>query len=258
MSVDVHPTAHVAPDVRLAPGTVVGPYAVLGPGVTVGAETRIGAHAVVRRDTAIGARCEVGPGAVLGGDPQDRRYGGEPTRLEIGDETRIREYSTINRGTTARGATRIGRRCYLMTYVHVAHDCTIEDDVTIANAVQLGGHVHVEAGAVLGGTAAVQQFVHIGTLGFVGGASRVVRDVPPYVRAAGDPLRLYGINTLALTRAGVPPATCLALKRAFRLLFNSDLTSAEAAALLRREGGAPPEVLRLLDAAVHTEREVAV
>lgn len=242
----MHPTAQVHATARLGAGVVVGPYAVIGPSVEIGAGTRLAAHAVVERDTTIGSECEIGVGVVVGGAPQDRTYGGAPTRVEIGDGTSIREYSTVNRGS-ATGVTRIGRRCFLMTYVHVAHDCRLDDDVTLANFVQLAGHVHVEAGATLGGTTAVQQFVRIGTLAFVGGASRVVADVPPYMRAAGNPLRWYGVNTVGLTRANTSRHTRQALKHAYRLLFNSDLVRADALAQVRDEAADVPEVSRLAD-----------
>ncbi len=254
----LHPTASVDPVARLGPNVVVGPYAVIGPGVALGDGTVVGAHAVLEGDTALGRGCVIGVGAALGGAPQDRRYGGRATRLEIGEDTVIREYTTVNRGSHGEGITRIGHRCFLMTYVHVGHDCVIEDDVTIANAVQLGGHVHVEAGVTLGGTAAVQQFVRIGTLAFVGGGTRVVQDVPPYTRAAGDPLRLYGINAIGLTRAGVSADVRDALKRAFRLIFNSDLTPREASALVRERLGHVPEIERLVAFLERAEHGVPV
>lgn len=256
MNPGVHPTAIVDPGAALGPRVVVGPYCIVGPGVQIGAGTTIGPHAVIQRDTTLGRGCSVGPGAVLGADPQDLKYRGEPTALEVGDETRIREYATLHRGTAASGRTVVGKRCYLMTYVHVAHDCVIEDDVVIANAVQLAGHVHVEANATIGGLTPIHQFVRIGRFALVGGGSRVPQDVPPFTRAAGNPMRLYGINTLALVRAGFPNEVRAALKHAYRLLFNSNLALSQAVERLRLESADVQEVMRLVDFVVSSQRGV--
>ena len=258
MKPSIHPTAVVHPDTRLGGGVVIGPYAVVGPDVTLGDGTRIAPHAVIERNAILGADCDVGVGAVIGGDPQDARYRGEPTWVEIGDGTRIREYATINRGSTATGRTIIGRRCYLMAYVHVGHDCVLEDEVTIANAVQLGGHVHVEAHAGIGGSSAVHQLTRIGTYAFVGGGSHVRQDVPPYAKVSGDPVKLYGVNAVALRRAGLDAGARLALKRAFRLLFNSDLTISEAIDRLRATEADIPEITRLREFVTRSERGVLV
>ena len=167
--------------------------------------------------------------------------------MEIGDRTVIREYATINRGTAASGATIVGRDCFLMAYVHVAHDCRLGDGVTIANATQLAGHVTVEDGASLSGLIAVHQFVTIGTHAFVGGASRVPQDIPPYVKAVGNPVKLYGLNTIGLQRAGYSPEAISALKRAYRLLFNSSMPRSEALDALEADAAATPVVRRLVD-----------
>ncbi len=258
MTPRLHPTALIDPDTELGGDVVIGPHAVIGPRVIVGDGTSIGPHAVIQQDTRLGRRCTVGAGAVLGADPQDKKYRGETTWLEVGDETVIREYSTVHRGTEARGKTSVGRGCFLMTYVHVAHDCLLEDEVTLANAVQLAGHVTIEAHATVSGLSPVHQFVRIGTYAYVGGGSRVPQDVPPYTTAVGNPLKLYGINSVGLTRAGFSAEVRLALKRAYRLLFNSDLTLAEAIELLRREHDQVPEVRRLVDFVAHSERGVLV
>lgn len=258
MTAEIHPTALIDPGTRLGPGTSVGPFAVLGPGVDIGPETVIGPHVVILRDTTVGSRCTVGVGAVLGADPQDLKYRGEVTRLEVGDDTTIREYATLHRGTAATGRTVVGQRCYLMAYVHVAHDCVIEDDVVLANAVQLAGHVHVERQASVGGLTPVHQFVRIGRLAFVGGGSRVPQDVPPFARAAGNPMKLYGINSTGLTRAGVPAEIRAALKHAFRLLFNSHLGVSQAVEQLRVESAHIPEVMQLVDFVVTSQRGVLV
>lgn len=254
----IHPTALVDPTAELGSDVEVGPYVIVGPGVAVGSGTVIAARATVERDTTLGRDCHVGVGAVLGSDPQDRKYRGEPTRLTVGDHTTIREYATLHRGTAATGQTTVGHRCYLMAYAHVAHDCVLEDDVVLANVVQLGGHVHLEAGASIGGSTAVHQFVRIGTLAFVGGASRVVQDVPPYTRAAGNPIRLFGLNAVGLERAGLEPETRRALKRAHRLLFNSRRSLTGALEDVRLELGDIPEVVRLIEFVAQSQRGVLV
>jgi UDP-N-acetylglucosamine acyltransferase len=257
MATFIHPTAIVAPEVELGTDVEIGPFAILGRRTTVGDGTRIGPHTVVEH-THLGRECLVGAGSVLGAAPQDTKYRGEDTWLDVGDGTTIREYATLHRATEARGTTSVGSRCFLMTYVHVAHDCVLEDDVTIANMVQLAGHVHVEAHATISGLCPVHQFVRIGTYAYVGGGSRVPQDVPPFTTAVGNPLRLYGINTIGLTRAGFPSETRLALKRAYRLLFNSDLTPTEAVRRLSAEPDLCAEVRHLVEFVARSERGVLV
>ncbi len=258
MSTTIHPTAIVDPQAELDNDVAIGPYSIVGPHVTIGTGSEVASHAVIERNTRIGADCSIGVGAVLGGEPQDRKFHNEETWLVIGNRTHIRDYSTLNRGTAHRGKTTVGSDCYLMTYVHVAHDCIIEDGVVLANAVQLAGHVHIEEHANVGGSTPVHQFVRIGTYAMVGGGSRLPQDVPPYCRAAGNPFRLYGINTIGLTRAGFSSEVRLVLKHAYRMLFNSDLTPAEAVDVLRRENADVPEVIRLVDFVARSERGVLV
>lgn len=254
MTREVHSTALIDSTAQLDSDVAVGPYAIIGPRVEIASGTRIGAHTVIHCNTKIGARCSIGVGSVLGGEPQDLKYGQEETWLEVGDDTLIRDYCTLNRGTTARGTTLIGRGCFLMTYVHVAHDCSIGDRVVVANAVQLAGHVDVEEGATIGGLTPVHQFVRIGTYAMVGGGSRLPQDVPPYTCAAGNPYKLYGINTVGLTRAGFSPEVKRALKHAYRLLFNSHLSRSQAIERLRNERCQTPEVQRLIDFVTTSQR----
>ena len=237
----------IDPGARIAAGVTIGPFAVIGPGVSIGAGCRLGPHVVLERQVRLGREVSVGAGSVLGSAPQDVKYADEETVVEIGDRTVIREHTTINRGTAASGATIVGRDCFLMTYVHVAHDCRLGDGVTIANATQLSGHVTVEDGASLSGLIAVHQFVTIGTHAFVGGASRVPQDIPPYVKAVGNPVKLYGLNTIGLQRAGYSPEAISALKRAYRLLFNSSMPRSEALDALEADAAATPVVRRLVD-----------
>jgi UDP-N-acetylglucosamine acyltransferase len=231
----IHPTALVDPTASLGSDVDVAPYAIIGPQVEIADGCRIAARAVIERNVRLGPRVSVGVGSVVGGDPQDLKYRGEETWVEIGPDTVIREYSTVNRGTTASGVTRVGARCFLMSYVHIAHDCQIGNQVIIANGAQLAGHVAIHDRASLSGLVAVHQFVTIGRLAFVGGCSRVNQDIPPFVKAVGNPVELYGLNTVGLQRAGLAEETVRALKRLYRLFFNSDLNVSQAGERARAE-----------------------
>ena len=233
-SAEVHPTAVIDPSAELGTGVVVGPYAVIGPNVVIGDGTRIGPHVLIERDTVIGSDCVIHKGAVLGTDPQDLKYEGEPTQLIVGDRTVIREFATLNRGTSAHGRTEVGSDCLLMAYVHVAHDCILGDHVIISNAVNMGGHVEIEDWAIVGGMTPIHQFVRIGRHAFVGGASRVNKDVPPFVRASGNPIALYGLHSVGLQRRGFSAEVRSALKRVYRLFFASSLNVSQALEEARR------------------------
>lgn len=256
MTITVHPTAVVDADARVGEDVEIGPYAVVGPGVELGDGVRLGAHVVLERNVRLAAGVVIGPGAVLGGDPQDVKFRGEETWVEVGPRTVIRECSTVSRGTAATGATRIGAGCFLMTYVHVAHDCQIGDGVSIANATQLSGHVSVEAHATLSGLLAIHQFVIIGGYAFIGGASRVNQDIPPFVKAVGNPIQLYGLNSVGLSRAGFAPEAIAALKHAYRLLFNSPVPRSEALSRLSEASERFPEVRRLVAFVIGARRGV--
>ena len=254
----IHRTAIVDPTAHLGADVAVGPYAIVGPHVTVGERTSLAAHAVIERNTRIGAGVKVGYGTIIGNDPQDLKYKGEETWVEIGDGTIIREYCTINRGTSATGRTAIGQRCFIMTYVHIAHDCVIGNDVILANGIQMAGHVTIEDRAIVSGLVPIHQFVRIGTYAFVGGGSRVNQDVPPFTKAVGNPVHLYGLNSVGLQRAGFSPDVKLALKRAYRLLFNSDLTVSQGIARARIELPQVPEVEKFLTFIEASQRGVMV
>ena len=254
----IHRTALIDPAAHLAGDVSVGAYAIVGPHVTVGERSTIAAHAVIERNTRIGQGVKIGYGTIIGNDPQDLKYKGDETWVEIGSGTIIREYCTINRGTTATGKTTVGERCFLMTYVHVAHDCVVGSDVIMANGVQMAGHVTVDDRAIISGLTPIHQFVRIGTYAFVGGASRVNQDVPPYTKAVGNPVHLYGLNSVGLLRAGFSPEVKLALKRAYRLLFNSDLTVSQGIARARVELPAVAEVETFLKFIEASQRGVMV
>jgi len=252
----IHPTAIIDPRADLGVGVSIGPYAIVGPRVTVGDRCRIGPRATLQQNVRLAEGVSVGDGSILGGDPQDLKYDGEETWVEVGPDTIIREYSTINRATAATYKTTVGARCFIMTYVHLAHDCHVGDDVVIANATQCAGHVTIHDRAILSGLNAVHQFVTIGTYAFVGGGSRVNQDIPPYVKAVGNPMELYGLNSIGLQRAGFPGETIAALKRAYRLFFNSDLNLSQALERARSDLPPFPEVERFLAFVESSERGV--
>jgi UDP-N-acetylglucosamine acyltransferase len=244
----IHPTAIVHPDAVLGENVEIGPWAMVGERCTVGDGSVIAARATLERNVKLGRNVKVGIGTILGGDPQDLKFKGEETWVEIGDDTTIREYSHINRGTTQSYRTTIGKGAFVMSYVHLAHDCHIGDGVILVNGTQLAGHVTVEDKVIIAGLTAVHQFVRIGRHAFVGGCSRVVKDVPPYVKAVGNPVKLYGLNTVGLQRSGFSEGTLSELKKSYRLLFRSDLNLGAALERARSEVDvANPEVRALLD-----------
>ncbi len=255
---EVHPAAIVDSDATLADGVQVGPYAIIGPNVTIGEGTVIGPHVLVEKDTRIGRDCFIANGAVLGTDPQDLKYEGEETLLIVGDGTTIREFATLNRGTRSSGSTVVGSRCLLMAYSHVPHDTQIGDHVIISNAVQMGGHVVIEDSVVIGGVTAIHQFCRIGKHAFVGGATGIRKDVPPFMRAAGNPADLVGLNAVGLERRGFSKETRLELKRAFRTLFKSHLNMSQAITEIRSRGVKHEEVEYLLAFIEASEKGVVV
>ncbi len=256
MSSRIHPTVLIDPSAEIDDDVEIGPFSIIGPSVQVGRGARIAARVTLERNVRLAAGAQIGTGSILGGPPQDLKYGGEETWVEIGERSIIREYSTVNRGTTASGITSVGAECFLMSYVHIAHDCQVGDGAIIANGSQLAGHVTIEARAILSGLVAVHQFTKIGTHAFVGGATRVNQDVPPFVKAVGNPVELYGLNSIGLTRHGVPPATIAALKRTYRLFFNSDLNLGQAIERARSEVPDLPEVAHFIAFVASSQRGV--
>jgi len=244
----IHPTAVVDASAVLADGVVVGPLSYVGPGVHIGEGTEIVAQATILGPCRIGKNNRVYPHATLGAPPQDRSWAGEPTELVVGDDNQVREGVTLHRGTTkGGGTTQIGSRCLLMVGVHVAHDCLVEDAVTLTNYTSLGGHVRVGERAVLGGHVAVAPFVRLGELCFAAGGAMIERDVPPFVTVAGDRARVRGLNRVGLSRAMVPEASRSALEAAHRRLFRSGVPLAEALRLVDVELGSDPYVRKLVD-----------
>lgn len=243
---DVHPYALVDSSAELGEGTTVGPFAVIEAGVVIGPGSRIEGHATVRTGTTLGARNVVGQGAVMGGDPQDTKYKDEPTFLRIGDDNTFREYVTVHRATGEGESTVIGDRNYIMAYVHLGHNVTLMDDVVIANNTGISGHVTIESRANIGGMTGIHQWVRIGQIAMVGGMSRIVRDVPPFMIVEGEAGAVRDINAVGLRRIGISQPERLALHKACKLLFKSQLGLRHAMEIVRREVANTPEVEYLL------------
>jgi UDP-N-acetylglucosamine acyltransferase len=242
----IHSTAIVASDARIGEDVTIGPFAIVGENCTLGDRSVVSARASLERNVTLGADVKVGSGSILGGDPQDLKFKGEPTVVEIGDGTTIREYATINRGTSQSFRTTVGRNCLIMSYVHLGHDCHVGDGVILSNGVQLAGHVTIEDKATISGLVAVHQFARIGRFSFVGGMSRVSKDVPPFIKAVGNPIKLYGLNSVGLQRNNFPEDVIRELKRAYRLFFRSELNVSQALERARAELQQYPEVEALI------------
>ncbi|GAB4343629.1 MAG: acyl-ACP--UDP-N-acetylglucosamine O-acyltransferase [Calditrichia bacterium] len=252
--VTIHPTAIVDPAAQLGENVEVGAFTTIKADVQIGDNTWIGNGAVLDDGTRIGAGCKIGHYSILGNPPQDLKYKNEKTYLEIGDNTIIREFCTLNRGTDYHYKTAIGSNCFIMTYVHVAHDCLIGDNVILANAVNLAGHVEVHDFVTIGGMTPVHQFVKIGKYAFVGGGLRVNKDVPPYIRAMGEPIRYGGTNFIGLERKGFSRESIREIKKAYDIIYRSDLTVKEA--LVKIEETLPPtdEIKTIVDFVRKSER----
>lgn len=254
----IHPTAIISPDAEIAADVEIGAFAIVGEGCVIGAGSVIAPRATLERNVTLGRSVKVGMGSILGGAPQDLKYAGEETSVEIDDGTMIREYVTINRGTSHSFKTTVGKNCLLMTYVHIGHDCRVGNSVILSNVVQLAGHVAIEDKAIISGLSAVHQFARVGRHSFIGGMSRVAKDIPPFLKAVGSPVKLYGLNTIGLQRSGMEEATILELKRAYRLLFRSDLNITQAIERAQSELDQLPEVKELLEFVEASERGVVI
>ena len=244
----IHPSALVHPGAALGANVSIGAYSIIGEHVKIGSDTRIGPHVVIEGHTTIGKDNRIFQFCSLGAVPQDKKYADEPTRLEIGDGNTLREFCTLNCGTAQdAGVTRVGNDNWIMAYVHLAHDCQIGNHTIFANNAQLAGHVHVGDYAILGGFTGVHQFVRIGAHSFTAIATVVVHDLPPYVMAAGDTAKPYGINAEGLRRRGFSAETLAAIKRAYKTLYKSGLTLDQARAQLAKQAKACAEIGLLAD-----------
>ena len=253
----IHPSAVIASGAELDHGVRVGPYAVIGPQVRIGRDSSIGPHSVIEGRTTIGCENQIFQFASVGAIPQDKKYQGEDSRLTIGDRNTIREFATLNTGTTGGGlVTRIGNDNLFMVYSHVGHDCQIGNNVILANCATLAGHVLLEDYVGVGGLAAIHQFSRVGESAYLGGGAMVSLDVPPYCVAQGDRARLFGLNLIGLKRRGFSEEQLNALKKAYRTLFADGLTLKEAVDRTRQEQASSPEVVHLTDFIASSQRGI--
>ncbi len=257
VSARIHPTAIVDPRANLADDVEVGPYSIIGPDTEVGSGTRIGPHVVIGAHTRIGARNTFFQFSSIGEAPQDKKYKNEPTRLEIGDDNTIREFCTLNRGTTQDGGvTRIGNSNWIMAYVHMAHDCQVGSHTIFANNAQIAGHVQVGDYAILGGFTVVHQFCRIGAHSMTAMGTILLQDLPPFVTASGNSAVPHGINSEGLRRRGYTAAAISAIKRAYKTLYKSGLSLEEARLSIAADADTQPELAVLADFLAVTGRGV--
>jgi UDP-N-acetylglucosamine acyltransferase len=254
----IHPTAIIHPGARLADKVTVGPYSVVGEHVVIGSGTVVAGHVVIEGWTEIGCDNQVFQFSSIGAAPQDLKYSGQQTYLKIGDRNRIREFTTLNRGTAeGGGVTRIGSDNLFMSYSHVAHDCIIHDHVILANGATLAGHVEIESSTILGGLSAVHQFTRIGCHAMISGGSMVTQDIPPYTVAQGDRAKTVGLNLIGLKRRDFSEETIRGIKKAYRLVFRSDLRLEEALQKISDEVHSTPELDHFVDFIRGSQRGIA-
>lgn len=253
----IHPSAIIHPGAELGAGVSVGPFSIIGEHVEIGENTRVGPHVVISGRTRIGRDNRIFQFNSIGEVPQDKKYAGEPTQLEIGDRNTIREFCTFNLGTIQdAGVTRIGDDNWIMAYVHIAHDCQVGNHTIFANNSQLAGHVHIDDWAILGGYTGVHQFCRIGAHTMTAVGTVVLQDIPPFVMAAGNSASPYGINAEGLKRRGFSSEALMALKRAYRILYKSGLMLEEARTKLEEEVKSNPEIQPILDFLVVSKRGI--
>lgn len=256
INMQIHPTAIVSQKAKLAPDIAVGAFTVITDNVAIGAGTKIGAHCLIDGNTTIGESCEIFTGAVIGTRPQDLKYKGEKSYLEIGNNNIIREYCTFNVGTGEGGKSSVGNDNLFMAYSHVAHDCVVGNNCVIANNGTLAGHVAIEDMAVVGGLVAIHQFVKIGKLSIIGGCSKVVQDIPPFSTCDGHPARVYGLNLIGLRRHNIDKESIKQLDRAFKALFNTGLLPKHSLEKIEKQGQLTPEVTYLVNFVKNSERGI--
>jgi len=253
---NIHSTAIVAEPQKIPPGVVVGPYTIIEADVTIGENVWIDSHVSIKSGARIGPGCKIYYAAAIAGPPQDLKYAGEKTELILGANCTIREYVTLNRGTTAHGKSEIGNNCLLMAYCHVAHDCIIGSDVIMANTVEMGGHVEIGDHAVVGGGTVIHQFCRVGEHSMIGGGFRITQDVIPFSLAAGYPLRCFGLNSVGLKRRGFSDDVVGKLKTAFRYLLSKKLNTTQALRQIESEIEMLPEVRRIVEFIRQSKRGV--
>ncbi|PID28782.1 MAG: acyl-[acyl-carrier-protein]--UDP-N-acetylglucosamine O-acyltransferase [Candidatus Cloacimonadota bacterium] len=254
--IKIHPSAIVHKNAEIADNVTVGPYCIVGEFVKIGEGTELCSNVIIDGDTVIGKNNKIFHSAVLGTEPQDLKYKGEPTRLRIGDENSIREFATLNKSATMDEDVVIGNRNLLMAYTHVAHNCRLGNNIILANAVNLAGHVHIDDFAIIGGMTAVHQFVKIGAYAFVGGKSGAKKDVPPYTRGEGMPYEVVGINSVGLQRRGFSEEVIADIKKIYRLFYRSGLNVTQAIDEAEKSTDLSPEIICFIDFVKNSERGI--
>lgn len=250
------PLAYVHPGAKIAKNVVIEPFTTIHNNVVIGEGTWIGSNVTIMEGARIGKNCSIFPGAVISATPQDKKFNDEDTITEIGDNTTIRECVTINRGTTDRMKTKIGKNCWIMAYCHIAHDCIVGDNCIFSNNSTLAGHINVGDYVVLAGMAAVQQFCSIGNHAFVTGGSLVRKDVPPYTKAAREPLSYVGINSIGLRRRGFTTEKIREIQSIYRILYQSNYNNSQAVAIIEAEMEATPERDEVLEFIKNSQRGI--
>ncbi len=253
---NIHSTAIVSKKAQLGNDVSIGPYSIIEDDVIIGDGCKIASSVVIADGGRLGNNIQISPGVIIATEPQDLKFGGEETLCEIGDNTVVREYATINRGTVAHGKTTLGKNCLVMSYAHIAHDCIIGDNVIMANSVNLAGHVEIGDFAILGGLLPVHQFVKIGAHSMIGGGFRVQQDICPYALAGGYPLKVVGINSIGLKRRGFSPETIRTLEQAFKILFFSKLNTTQAAERIQSEFESTPEIKEIMGFIERSDRGI--
>jgi UDP-N-acetylglucosamine acyltransferase len=252
----IHKTAIISTDAEVAESVTVGPYSIIEDDVQIAEHVNIASHVLIASGTRIGKGTNVHHGAALGTLPQDLKFEGEKTTLEIGENTTIREFATLNRGTSDHWKTVVGNNCLLMAYSHVAHDCVLGNNVIIANSVNMAGHVTIEDFVGIGGMCPIHQFVRIGKHTFIGGGFRIPKDVPPYILAMGEPLKYGGLNSVGLSRRGFNSELLQKLKEAYRIIYRSNLLLQDALIRVEKEMGDISEIADLIEFFRSSERGV--
>ena len=256
MSVSIHPLALVDKKAQLGENVTIGPSAMIGDDVVIGDGSIIGPYAIIQNGTRLGRECKVASFAVVGGPPQDLKYKGEPTSIEVGEKCDIREYVTLNRGTIESGKTVIGCNCMFMANAHVGHDCIVGDHCILANSVALAGHVTLDNWVIIGGLTPVHQFVHIGDHTMVGGAYRVTKDIPPYIRAGREPMVFEGLNSVGLRRRGFSREAIDLIDKAYILIYQSNLNVSQAVVRIKEEVEQTAEIQSIINFIATSKRGI--
>ncbi|MBI1806460.1 MAG: acyl-ACP--UDP-N-acetylglucosamine O-acyltransferase [Ignavibacteria bacterium] len=256
MGIAVDSRAVVSPKAQIGDNVSVGPHSIIEDDVVIGSGTTIASNVLIANGTRMGKECRIYHGAVLGTQPQDLKFRGEVTTLEIGDHTVIREYATLNRGTNSNWKTVVGNHCFLMAYTHVAHDCNVGNHVILANSVNMGGHVVIEEHAVIGGLVGIHQFSHIGRHTMVGASSLVTKDVPPYVLAGSDPLAFNGLNVVGLRRRNFPQQVIESLDKTYHLIYHAQLNVTQALQKIKDELPMTEEIRHVVEFIERSKRGI--